>query len=120
MRKITQLKKLLNRISLTCLDKTFNLILNKDKKGGNRLYIQIEYSNSCTKTHKIETWKGRKWYLSDHMTNDEVIKTVYAAFEAAVKHEIMEGFKIDNKVLFNPHINFEELIKISDQEIFRK
>jgi hypothetical protein len=31
----------------------------------------------------------------------------------------MEGFKVDNIILFNPHINFEELLKISDKEITR-
>ena len=53
------------------------------------------------------------------MTDDEIIKTCYAAFDACVKHEIMEGFKVDGKMLFNPHINFEALLTISDKEITR-
>lgn len=53
------------------------------------------------------------------MTADEIVKTVYAAFEAAIKHEVMEGFKVDGIVLFNPHVDFEELLKISHKEIQR-
>lgn len=53
------------------------------------------------------------------MTDDEVVKTAYCAFEAAVKHEVMEGFKVDGKILFNPHMNFEALLSISDKEIYR-
>jgi hypothetical protein len=53
------------------------------------------------------------------MTDDEVVKTAYVAFEAAVKHEILEGFKVDGKILFNPHVNFEALLTVSDKEVFR-
>jgi hypothetical protein len=124
---IDRVKELLTRVSMTCLDKDFFLIVEYDRKYEvkdfmfmyPRVYIQIEYSASCTKTEKIDTWKGRKWYLSEHMTDDEIIKTTYAAFEACVKHEIMEGFKIDGKILFNPHIDFEELLLITNKEIKR-
>jgi hypothetical protein len=53
------------------------------------------------------------------MTDDEIIKTSYGAFKAAVEHEVMEGFKVDGIILFNPHVNFEELLKISHKEIKR-
>ena len=110
---------LLNRISLSCLDKKFYINLEADKIYGERLYIQIEYTSKCINTGVTETWKGRKWYLSEYMTADEIVKTCYAAFEAAVKHEILEGFKVDNKTLFNPHVDFEELLKISHKEVKR-
>jgi hypothetical protein len=133
-------KGLLERVTLSCLDKKFEILIEFDKKytkqppilwavSGNgtkksfhpygRVYIQLRYSAGCTKDGHDDTWKGRKWYLSEYMTDDEIIKTCYVAFEAAVKHEIMEGFKVDGKILFNPHINFEELLKISDKEIKR-
>lgn len=54
------------------------------------------------------------------MTNDEIAKTAYVAFESAIKHEIMEGFKVDGIILFNPHVNFEALLGVSDQEIRRE
>lgn len=84
-----------------------------------RVFIQLEYYAKCTKTGEEDSWRGRKWYLSEHMTDDEIIKTCYCAFEAAVKHEIMEGFKVDGKILFNPHINFEELLLITNKEVKR-
>lgn len=90
---------------------------NKNRNG--RILIQIVYDAPCTKTGIISEWHGRKWYLSDHMTEDEVVKTCYAAYEAAVKHEIMESFKADGKVLFNPHTDFNKLLEISDYEVRR-
>lgn len=84
-----------------------------------RVFIQIEYASPNTNTGKIEYWKGRKWYLSEFMTDDEIIKTVYLAFETCVKHEVLESFKVDGIILFNPHVNFEELLKISHKEVKR-
>lgn len=121
---------LLSRVNLTCLEKKFNILVKYDDKFTyidnttgdkvGRIYIQLEYNSACNKGEENDYWKGRKWYLSEHMTDDEIIKTCYVAFEACVKHEIMEGFKVDGKILFNPHINFEELLNISDKEITRK
>jgi len=92
----------------------------KYMKSKSRLYLQIQYHSTCTKTGEFKKWHGRKWYLSDHMTADEIIKTVFIAFKSAVEHEIMEAFKVDGKILFNPHTNFEELLKVSDKEVTRK
>lgn len=124
-----RVQQLLNRVKLTCLEKTFNILIKYDDKFTTyvptdnhfgRIYIQLEYNSACNKDGDNDYWKGRKWYLSKHMTDDEIIKTCYAAFEACVKHEIMEGFKVDGKMLFNPHINFEALLSISDKEITRE
>lgn len=85
-----------------------------------RIFLQVIYLAPCTKTAEVLQWRGRKWYLSEYMTEDEIIKTAYAAFEAAVKHEIMEGFKVDGIVLFNPHVDYRELLQISNREIRRQ
>lgn len=115
-----RIQTLIKRITLSCLEKDFILLLEEDKLFPNtRLYIQIEYNSKCNKTGILDTWKGRKWYLSEFMTDDEIIKTCYTAFEAVIKHELMEGFKIDKTILFNPHLDFEELLKISNKEIKR-
>jgi hypothetical protein len=53
------------------------------------------------------------------MTRDEVVKTAFAAFKAAVEHEVMEGFKFNGKIVFNPHVSFEALLSITDQEVSR-
>jgi hypothetical protein len=112
---------LLNRVSAGLLGCNFQFVVKSDQAHNNgRLYIQCEYFSPCTHTGEKMLWKGRKWYLSEGMTDDEVIKTAYCAFEAAVKHEIMEGFKVDGTILFNPHVNFEELLKVSHLEVTRE
>lgn len=116
------MEQLLSRISMSCLGTDFELLFEKDQKDpvNGRNYLQVRYKSPCTKTGELLPWKGRKWYLSEYMTSDEIVKTAYCAFEAAVKHEIMEGFKVDGKILFNPHVNFEELLLIFDKEVQRE
>jgi hypothetical protein len=84
------------------------------------VYLQVFYTSPCTKTGEIQEWTGRKWRLSKYMTEDEVVKTAWCAVEAAVKHEMMEGFKYDNTIVFNPHVNFRELLRVSHREIKRE
>lgn len=98
----------------------FELMVLKDLKNPKgRTFLQIWYDSPRSKTGKVGTRKGRKWYLSSHMIDDEIIKTCFAAFEAAVKHEILEGFRVANVIIFNPHLNYKELIKISHREVSR-
>jgi hypothetical protein len=104
---------------MTLFGKTFRIIVREDNIHGGRIYLQVAYISPCTHSGEEMEWKGRKWYLSEFMTDDEIIKTSYGAFKAAVEHEVMEGFKVDGIILFNPHVNFEELLKISHKEIKR-
>lgn len=120
LKKKNHISSVVKRITANLFGKSFNFLVEFDKKGGDRLYIQVEYSADCTNTGVEQKWKGRKYYLSDHMTDDEIVKTCYVAFEQAVKHEVMEAFKVDNIILFNPHLNFEELLKISHKEVKRE
>jgi hypothetical protein len=91
---------------------------NKRPKDG-RIFLQATYRAKCTVTGEEKEWRGRKWYLSDHMTEDEIIKTAFAAFEAAVRHEILEGFTVGSRRLFNPHADFRALLKASTTEVYR-
>lgn len=122
IRTLESVSKFVRRFSCSVFGTTFKVRVERDcknKKSG-RIFIQLQYHAPCTKTGQDLPWNGRKFYLSDHMTNDEIAKTVYVAFESAVKHEVMEGFKYKGVIVFNPHINFTELIKISHLEIKRK
>ena len=109
---------LINRIKLSIFGNEFRVRLDTDQEyfTSKRLFIQLIYSSPVTK----EEWKGRKWYLSPYSTDDEIVKTVYLAFEVAVKHEILEGFKVDGLPIFNPHVDFEALLKVCKLETTRE
>nr|QYA18456.1 hypothetical protein KOM_12_187 [Clandestinovirus] len=115
----TEVVKVVSNIKSSVLGVPIGIQVHRDKIHGHRLYIQAYYDAPCTKTQTIQRWTGRKWYLSSHMTDDEVVKTAWCAVEAAVKHEAMEGFTYAGKIVFNPHVHYSHLIAISDKEIFR-
>lgn len=121
MDKLIQITELLGRVSFNLFGVEFKVIAHKDKinpKSG-RIYIQTQYSAKCNKSAVEQVWFGSKYYLSDYMTNDEVIKKAYVACQQAVNHEVMEAFKVDGIILFNPHVDFEELLKVSHKEVTR-
>lgn len=93
----------------------------EDRKNlGGRIYLQCAYDAPCSVTGEAKEWRGRKWYLSEHMTEDEVVKTAFAAFKATVEHEVMEGFTFAGVRVFNPHVNFRALMAVSGRQVFRK
>jgi len=118
--KLKEIRELISHIRFSIFGTELYIGVHKDKIYGTRLYLQVEYAAPCNKTGEMDVWKGAKYYLSEFMTEDEIVKKCYVAFEAAVKHEVMEGFKFDGIIVFNPHLNFRELLKISHKEIKRK
>jgi hypothetical protein len=86
-----------------CKFKDWTIALERDKKGGERPYIQIQFDEVDRFTGKPERQMCRKWYLSFHMTDSEVIRTVHKAIRAAMEHEVDEAFEFDGARIFNPH-----------------
>lgn len=115
-----KVQHLLNDFSLSQSGVKFNFFVELDKKSFTRVYIQIKYSAPCSKTGKVDEWSSRKWYLSEHMTEDEIVKTLYAAFEMCVKHEVMEGFQYKEKQVFNPHTSYLNLYEAAQTETTRE
>lgn len=57
-------------------------------------------------------WRGRKWRLSLHMTESEIVKTALKAVLAAAEHETLEKFKYDGVSIFDPHIDVKDLLEL--------
>lgn len=122
MDELKRVNDITKKLSATCLGTKFEIEAHVDKRHpeSGRVYLQCAYRFHCNVTGKRQRFTGRKWYLSEYMTDDEIVKTAYCAYEAAVKHEIMEGFKYDGIILFNPHTHFEALLSVSHQTVNRE
>lgn len=120
--ELGEVENICKSIHCNIFETTFKIRVERDNKrpDDGRIFIQLVYDAFCTNTGVLQEWHSRKWYLSHHMTEDEIVKTCYVAFESAVKHEVMEGFKINGTVLFNPHVDYKELLAISGSEVKRK
>lgn len=62
----------------------------------------------------------RKWYVSRHATESEVVQTLLLAALQAVEHEAREDFRIDGVQAYRPHINVYALKVAAKQLDLRK
>lgn len=87
----------------------WRFILRELDEGTGRYYLQVQFNAEDISTGKVETQSGRKWLLSPHMTEGEIVQTALMAVLAAVEHEARESFCYDGKRIFGPHKNPDDL-----------
>jgi len=88
----------------------FEFIVRYDNGRG---YIQIQCNDTCTTTGNPYRWNGRKWFLSEYMTDSEIVQTCWAAAKMAMEHELRETFKWDGEPIYRPHFDIKALHEIS-------
>lgn len=80
-------------------------------------YMQIRLAAADAQSGKPTEWSGRKWRLSTHMTNSEIVQTALKAVLAAEEHEAREGFLYGGRAIFGPHFDVDHLWELcSNQE----
>lgn len=84
-----------------------------------RTYMQWVFRGVCAKTGQLELQHCRKWYLSPHMTESELVQTAFAAALAAEEHECREFFQYKGFRPFNPHISVDAILGVCEQEDVR-
>ena len=75
-------------------------------------YLQVKCKGICNSTGKQFNWSGRKWRLSKHMTDGEIVQTALLACLSASEHEIREQFKYKGESIFDPHYDIEQLVEL--------
>lgn len=85
-----------------------------------RQYLQWAFEGPCAVTGVVERHSCRKWYLSEYMTDGEVVQTAFMAALAAEEHECREFFLFKNKRPFGPHIQLDALMEVCDRIEVRK
>ena len=87
------------------------------RTGGNsQPYLQIQCDDRCTVSGEEYRWHGRKWTLSWHMTDSEVVQTCWLAAKTAMEHELRETFRWEGQPIFRPHFDIKALHDISQKE----
>ena len=72
-------------------------------------YLQVLFYDKDRITGERELQRCRKWVLSFHMVNSEVVRTAFQAVMAAMKHEVEEAFRYKGRRIFNPHMDLDKL-----------
>jgi hypothetical protein len=78
------------------------------------LYLQAEFNSPCSQTGKLTLQKTRKWQLSEHMTESELIQTAFKCVQTAIEHEAREQFKYKGRAVYGPHFDVRALMELCD------
>lgn len=107
------------RLQRTLNDVTYKdwaLSILQDPHRSSAPYLQWHFRAACAKTGMVEKQGSRKWYLSPHMTESELVQTAFAAALQAEEHECREHFQYTGRRVFNPHIAIHALLSVCDVE----
>lgn len=76
----------------------------------NGSYLQIQFIAPCHDNPMNNSLqKGRKWLISEHMTDSEIVQTAFLAIQVAEEHEMRETFKFEGQAIFGPHFDLHHL-----------
>jgi hypothetical protein len=76
---------------------------------GGSLFLQVAAELPCNATGVMETQKGRKWLLSQWMTESEVVQTALMAVLAFEEHETRERFTWKGRAIYDGHYSADQL-----------
>lgn len=96
-------------IVANCSFNDWTFFVGLDPENDNRIYVQVLFKDKDRITGEDSIQRCRKWYLSAHMVNSEVVRTAFKAVEAAVIHETQEAFKYRGVRVYNPHMDLDAL-----------
>ncbi len=102
MNKIPRICALVAQI--TYKDWTFYL----DARAGG-LLLQIRFLAPDVHTGEPAMQYCRKWYISSHSTDNEVIRTCFLAVQTAEAHELAEQFHYRGVRVANPHLDIASI-----------
>lgn len=90
-----------------CEFKPWSLVLRYHDVDRQYPYVQVRcVDGTDNDTGEKASWGGRKWTLSYHMTDTEIVNTVWLAVVQATMHETAENFKVNGVALNNPHVDY--------------
>lgn len=76
-------------------------------------YLQIIFEDACHFGGPKELQHCRKWMLSYHMTDSEIVQTAFKAVMTAVEHETRELFKFKSARVYQPHFDVHALVEFA-------
>lgn len=83
-----------------------------------RCYLQVQYNDTDIHTGKVERQNGRKWDLSLHATDSEIVQTAFKAIMASQEHIAREFFTFQGQRVYSPHYDVYALVELCKSVAF--
>ena len=106
-----EIEDILSKIKF--MDRTFRLL----QKGDGYL-LQMEYLEADVEKPGSEPVKQstRKWYISTHMTDSEVVETAWACVQRSQHHIASEHFTYCGKRVYSQHFDVHARLDMCNAE----
>jgi hypothetical protein len=88
----------------------YNFKVHPDRDGAK---IQADYFERDVRTFQFETQFTRKWLISPHACESEIVRTCFKCIATSMEHRAREGFKWKGARIFGPHIDIYALLEAS-------
>lgn len=88
---------------------TFKIISDSDASDS-LFYLRATFMAQDNKTKVVARQLTRKWLLSEHMTNSELVQTALKCVLTSIEHEAREQFEYMGAPVFGPHFDVDELV----------
>lgn len=95
-----QLEEIIGNIRF--MDRRFRIL-----EKGDGFLLQVQYMEACTDTGALEVQSARKWYISSHATETEVVDTAFAAVMRSMRHVVHEHFLYKGVRTMDPHLSIK-------------
>lgn len=82
-------------------------------------YLQVLFLDKDRITGAEEWQRCRKWVLSIHMVNSEVVRTAFAAVKRAMLHEVEEAFTYRGARVYHPHMDLDLLADAMNHKVVK-
>ncbi|MBD9542237.1 hypothetical protein IB276_22595 [Ensifer sp. ENS04] len=107
--------RLANLYANLVLPGSLDVVFKFDTRGF--FYAQIvDLEGEDNVTGEPLVWHGRKWMLSPHKKDNEIVTTVFKALMTALEHEAREQFFYKGVAILNPHFDLEKMVEFHRQE----
>lgn len=87
---------------------------------GHGFLVQIRYNERDVDTGELKEQHGRKWYVSPHATESEIVQTMLLAAKQSAEHRVREHFLYLGRRIFSPHFKVGALVDMIDDGNFER
>jgi hypothetical protein len=81
---------------------------------GDGFLVQLEYDEPCVETGEPKLQRSRKWYVSPHSTETEVVETCWACVCRSQMHVAGEHFTYQGRRVYSPHFDVDARLELVD------
>jgi hypothetical protein len=83
-------------------------------EGHGGTFLQGTYYDADVHTGFIARQTTRKWPMSPHMTDSEVVQTAFKCVLTSREHDTRERFTYKWQRIFSPHFDVEDLVRLCE------